>query len=125
MSSDVAIGGFSIKLNEENQSEDALKKIAKSFGWEWDDNWQWDDIMYGIENYLYSWKPQMDGNGKYGFVYHTYYKYNESYIEQYIKISDMGKALKEFIDKTKIMPREEIQTFAIVYYNGSESPFKF
>lgn len=125
MSENVGIAGFSIKLNKEDQSEDRIKEIAKSFGYEWEDNWDWDDVMYNDSGHKKRWKPHMDDKGEYGFIFNTFYQYECYDIEYYAKISDMGKALKDFINKTKITPKEEIQAFAIIYYNGSESPFKF
>lgn len=125
MSDNVGVAGYSLKLNEEDQNEDRLKEIAKSLGYEWEDNWGWDDIMYGDDKYNNRWKPHMDDNGKYGFIFQTFYEYGCYDMEHYAGIGELGLALKEFIDKTHIMPKEEIQSYAIIYYNGSESPFKF
>ena len=132
MSTNVAYAGFSIKLNEEDQSEDRLKEISKSLGYNWQDedtlcwnNWNWDDIMYGCDLFKNHWKPHMDIDGKYGFIWVSNYEYDASDIEYKQPISAMGKALKDFIDKTMIIPQEEIKTFALMYYNGSDDPFKF
>lgn len=125
MSTNVAVAGFSIKLNEELQTERSLMSVAKSLGYAWTDMDAWEEIMYSDSEYKNKWKPAMDDKGKYGVVYLTHYEYDAFDIEHYAKISDMGKALKEFIDQTMIMPKEDIKSFAIIYYNGSESPFKF
>jgi hypothetical protein len=125
MSDNVGIAGFSIKLNEEDQTENRLKEISKQFGYDWEDNFGWDDIMYSDSDYKRRWKPHMDIDGQYGFIFNTFYQYECYDIENYVKITDMGVALKDFIDKTKIIPKEVIQAFTIIYYNGSDNPFKF
>lgn len=125
MSTNVAYAGFSIKLNEELQTEDSLKTIAKSLGYEWKDNWDWDNILYNEENYLNRWKPQMDVKGKYGFIYISHYEYDAYDINYKQPMSAMTNALNEFISQTMIIPKEEINSFAIIYYNGTDSPFKF
>ena len=127
MSTNVAYAGFSIKLNEELQTEDSLKTVAKSLGYVWTNNDQWDDIMYGEgeEGYRNCWKPHMDYNGQYGVIFVTHYEYDAYDIEYKQPISAMGKALKIFIDQTMIMPKEEIVAFAQIYYNGSDDPFEF
>ena len=125
MSSNVAYAGFSIKLNEEDQSEKRLKEIAKSFDYLWSDNWDWDEIMYNQNKFIGRWKPQTNIDDIHGFVYVTYYEYDAYDIEYYQPVSAMGKALKDFIDHTTIMPKEEIKSFALMYYNGSDDPFRF
>ena len=132
MSSNVAYAGFSLKLNEEDQTENRLKEISKSLGYNWQDedtlswdNLNWNEIIYGCEQFKNSWKPHMDFDGTYGFIWVTNYEYEAYDIEYFQPISAMGKALKEFIDKTKIMPKEEITSFAQIYYNGADDPFKF
>jgi len=125
MSTNVAYAGFSLKLNEDYQSENGLKEIAMLLGYEWKDNWEWDDIMYEREKYLNRWKPHMDIDGVYGFIWVTQYEYDAVDIEYKQPIGAMDKALKTFIEQTKIMPEEEICAIAQIYYNGSDDPFKF
>ena len=125
MSTNVAYAGFSIKLNEDDQSEDRIKEIAKSLDHNWKDNWGWDDIMFDQSKFIGHWKPQIDIDGIFGFIYVTYYEYDASDIKYKQPISAIDGALKEFIDQTHIMPKEEITTFAQIYYNGSDDPFKF
>ena len=125
MSTNVAYAGFSLKLNEELQTEKSLKRIAKLLGFEWDDNDEWDDLMYNEKDNMNRWKPMMDYSGKYGFIWVTDYDYDATDLEYKQPIGAMGTALKDFVDKTNIMPKEQIYAFAQIYYNGSDDPFKF
>jgi hypothetical protein len=125
MSTNVVYAGFSIKLNEEDQSEKRLKEIAKSFNYLWSDNWEWDDIMYNEEKFKNNWKPHMGIDGTYGFIWVTHYEYDVCDIEYKQPISAMGRAFKDYVDQTMIIPKEEIKTFVLMYYNGSDDPFKF
>jgi hypothetical protein len=127
MSSDVAFGGFSIKLNEDDQNIERHQELTKMFGYSWDENYEygWHDLCYDFEKNMGKWTPYQDLNGVRGFIYPTHYEYEDPYLAFYGNISKMGQILKEFVDKTKVMPREEIKSFAIVYYNGSDNPFEF
>ena len=125
MSTNVAYAGFSLKLNEELQTEKSLKRIAKLLGFEWDDNDEWDDLMYNEKDNMNRWKPMMDYSGKYGFIWVTDYDYDATDLEYKQPIGAMGTALKDFVDKTNIIPKEQIYAFAQIYYNGSDDPFKF
>ena len=125
MSTNVAYAGFSLKLNEELQTEKSLKRIAKLLGFEWEDNDEWDDLMYNEKDNMNRWKPMMDYSGKYGFIWVTDYDYDATDLEYKQPIGAMGTALKDFVDKTNIMPKEQIYAFAQIYYNGSDDPFKF
>ena len=125
MSQNVAYAGFSLKLNEEDQNEDRLKEIAKSFGYVWTDNDEWDEIMFSEKDYQNKWKPMMDYDGKYGFIWVTHYEFDAFDLEFKQPITAMGIALKDFVDQTMIMPSETINVFAQIYYNGSDDPFKF
>jgi len=125
MSTNIAYAGFSLKLNEELQTEKSLKRVAKLLGFEWEDNDDWDEIIFNESKNMNRWKPMIDYDGKYGFIYVTHYNYDAYDIDFKATISDMGRALKEFIDQTNIMPKEEINVFAQIYYNGSDDPFKF
>lgn len=125
MSTTVGMAGYSIKLNDEDQSEKRLKEIAKSLGFTWENNLDWDDIVWDAEKYMNSWKPNVDVNGVYGFIYVTHYEWDAADIEYYCEITDLGLALKDFMDKTNIMPQNKIKSFAIIYYNGVDNPFKY
>jgi len=127
MSENVGFAGFSIKLNEEDQSEKKLKEITKKLGFSWneEEDYGFEELMWNLKDYKNRWKPHYDYDGKYGFVYVTHYEYEAFDIEFYAKITDMGRVLKEFVEKTQILPKEEIKAFAIIYYNGSDNPFRF
>jgi hypothetical protein len=128
MSTNVGFAGFSLKLNEEDQSEERLREIATSLGYVWKDNDDFDEIVFNEGQYMgyqNCWKPHMDYDGKYGVIWVTQYEYDASDIDFQATISAMGKALKAFIDQTYIIPKEEIKAFAIVYYNGVDCTFKF
>lgn len=126
MSTNVGIAGFSLKLNEDDQSKERITEISKSFGYKFENEDEFDDVLYSnSEEYLSKWKPHVDYNGKYGFFYLKSYEYDAFDIEHYTSITDMGKQLKDFIEKTGIMPKESIKSFAILYYNGSDCPFKY
>lgn len=125
MSTDVCFGGFSIKLNEDDQNKKRHQEIAKSLGYVWTEDDEWFDICYGIgeKDRLNKWQPYTDVDGTRGFLYVTHHSYDDCYIEHYGKITDMGKAFKDIIDQTMILFNEGIKSFAIVYYNGSDNPF--
>jgi len=125
MSQNVAYAGFSLKLNEELQTDNSLKKIAKSLGYVWTNNDGWDEIMFNEKDNMNRWKPHMDYDGKYGVIWVTHYEYDAFDLEYKQPITAMGVALKDFIDQTMIMPKEQINAFAQIYYNGSDDPFKF
>ena len=127
MSENVAYAGFCIKANDEDQNEESMILLAQKLGYEVEsyEN-DLEDIIYSSGgDYLNKWKPSVDVNGTFGFIYQTHYEYGAYDIKYKQPISAIGKVLKEFIDKTMKMPENEINTFAIIYYNGSDSPFKF
>ena len=126
MSCNSKICGYSIKFGD-YYDESAMKDIAKKLGHTWneEDEEDWKEFLYCNDKNLNKWKPHIDYNGNYGVIYVTEEEYEAFDIEFYVSITDMGKALKEYIDITCHMPDEHIKAFAIIYYNGSDNPFKF
>jgi len=127
MSENVAYAGFCIKANDEDQNKEAMVMLAQKLGYDvkgYENDLE--DIIYeDNDDYLNEWKPYIDDNKEFGFIYVTHYEYAAYDLEFYAEITEMGVALKNFIDQTNKMPEHNIKAFAIIYYNGSESPFKF
>lgn len=133
MSDNVKMCGYSIKANSNDQNLKRMFEISKLLGIDVDKNLNnvvaedlkevFFDMVYGNDR-LNEWKPYCDVDGIYGFIYQTEYEYEAYDIEYYVKITDLGKALHEFIDKTKIIPENDIKGFGIIYYNGGDNPFK-
>ena len=55
----------------------------------------------------------------------THYEYDAFDIEYYAEITEMGRALKEYLDHTQSLTNSGVKSFAILYYNGSDCPFTF
>jgi hypothetical protein len=126
MSCNSRICGYSLKLNENLQNMDKLKEISEILGYSWDDDCEWDEIMFSEwDKYINKWKPHKDYFGNLGFIYTKDYEYDADDVIFYCEINEIELALKDYIDKTNIIPDNNIKSFAIIYYNGSDCPFKY
>jgi len=125
MSTTVGIAGFSIKLNDNQQNEKSLMKISEKIGYSWNDMYEWEEILYDNEKYLNTWKPHMDVNGDYGLIFLTHYEYDAHDIEIYISLLDMKNAYSNIKYLCNLYFENELKSFTLLYYNGSDCPFKF
>lgn len=127
MSDNVGISGYSIILNEEDQSEEKLKDLTRLFhSFALDNEQEWENLLYRHEE-LEQWYPARDIDGKYGFIYYLSNEYTCYRIETYFKITYMEDILNEFIGRMNYFPRGGIKAFSIIYYKGIDgyNPFKF
>lgn len=121
MSTDCSRVGFSIPFIEEYQNQEAMMKIIGA-----EDQDDFDHFMYDSSDKLKQWQITSDYDGKFGLVYFVMDEWDNHYLEFSSKIKDLNE-VRERIPKEylSLLNIEELKIFAFVYYNGSDSPFKF
>ena len=128
MSTNVALAGLSIKIKEEYQIEKKIIEIFKKFGYLVNSSDEFYNIKWNDEK-LNEWKLYCDVDGKFGLIYQNHYEYDafninykltqEKSLYIYNLLHKYEPSIIEYLDESSF------SYFAIIYYNGIESPFKF
>jgi|TARA_R110000851_G_scaffold285798_1_gene439551 hypothetical protein len=121
MSTDCSKAGFSIPFTDEYQNKEKMMELLNMT-----DEDEFSNSLSDYEENKNQWGITPDDDGVFGLVYIVLSKWDDHYLEFTHKVSDVDKIKdslpKEYLGILKI---EELKVFAFVYYNGSDSPFKF
>ena len=131
MSGDEAMSGLSIKLA--SQDDDHIKNVAIKLGVpeekvnSEDDDWKWEHLYLDTRK-LNEWQlAQSPDTGEVGLVYLYRSESDDPYFFHHVSIGEMHNALDELTVDTEELSGEDdaLKCFSTVYYNGTDSPFKF
>lgn len=130
MSTNVKKCGFSIPLKLE---EKQLKKVCDKLGQDYD---EYDDggfyPNFDSDIHLKKWIVVSDYNGVHGLVKVIHYEYDAFDLEFSVSMFTMSEVYMELLDLLSakkidagVLDGSQFKTFSLLYYNGSDEPFKF
>lgn len=134
MSGDEKMSGLSIKLA--SQDDEFIKDVARKLNVpeeqlvDKDDFWE---VTYLDTDKINEWQlAQSPDTGEIGLVYLLLADIDDPYFFQNISIGEMNKILHKLTIDLDFNITEELsgdedafKVFSAVYYNGTDSPFKF
>ena len=127
MSTNVSFSGVSIKILEDKKNNESLIDIAKILEYDEPKESNLEDLFY--EPKTKQWQLYRDADGEIGLIYLID---NESDVFDI----DFGQSLEQLNEivgelqpdiREHFMDKEasNVKAFALIYYNGSDNPFKF
>jgi hypothetical protein len=127
MSTNVSFSGVSIKILEDKEDNESIIDIAKILEYDEPKESDLDDLFY--EPKTKQWQLYKDYEGVIGLVYLIDNERDVFDIDFGQSLEQLNEILGElhpdvrehFMDKDA----SNVKAFALIYYNGSENPFKF
>ena len=128
MSTTQSFIGFSIKLNEDQQTIDQLHSLSKhELGFDFVKS---DEIgendLHKFKDKKDQWVPAEDTNGKFGFIYLIESERDVNYMECYTSLNYMTLILSQLVAEIRsCCEPHSYGVFNIIWYNGVDNPFNF
>ena len=127
MSTNVSFAGVSIRILEDKKDLDSLLDIAKILEYDDPKDSDLEDLFY--EPKLKQWQLYRDYEGVIGLIYLIKNEWDVFDMEFSITLEQFNEIPGELHPNIRehFMDKEtsNIKAFALIYYNGSENPFKF
>jgi hypothetical protein len=132
MSTNVSFSGLSIRINENKTDVDSLKELAKFLDYsekelEYFDTEDFREVFYELKKN--KWRIYEDSNTQLGVIYLINNEYDVFDLEFKLSLEKLNELMGEILNN---VPKEYlnmdapfVNTFAYLYYNGSENPFTF
>ena len=127
MSTNVSFAGVSIRILEDKKDLDSLLDIAKILEYDDPKDSDLEDLFY--EPKLKQWQLYRDYEGVIGLIYLIENEWDVFDMEYSVSLEVLNEILGELKPgiREHFMDKEEskVKAFALMYYNGSDNPFKF
>ena len=127
MSTNVSFAGVSIKILEDKRDLESLLDIARILEYDEPTESNLDDLLYDPKTK--QWQLYRDDDGEIGLIYLINNESDVFDMEYSISLEVLNEILGELQPNIRehFMDKEasNVKAFALLYYNGSENPFKF
>ena len=127
MSTNVSFTGVSIKILEDKRDSESLLDIAKLLDYDDPNESNLEDLFYDPKKK--QWQLYCDYEGEFGLIYIIENEWDVFDLDFSITLEEFNEIVGELKPDIRehFMGKEaaDVKAFGLIYYNGSDNPFKF